>query len=201
MGINGYGLTLAGGTLGSFSGVEAVTVGGVELAFDEFSTIESYAVGTATFTNGSASVTGSDTAWTSDMAGRQIRRNNYATWYTIASVGGATSITLTAVFAGTNGSGAYTILPTRLVESLPMGVRESPIEVTLVYAKTLYDAMLGALAARTEDEWTLTDSGGSTHVGDGRVAKVGNIQFGADGHATFTVTLTPTTVWSFTPAA
>lgn len=201
MGINGYGLTLVGDTIGAFTGVESVTVGGVELAFDEVATVESHVEGTATFTSGSATVSGSGSGWTADMAGRRIRRNNDSTWYTIASVAGATSLTLTANFAASTGSGAYTILPSRLVESLPMGVRESPIEVTLVYVKALYDTLLTALAARTEDEWTLTDSGGSTHVGDGRIRSVGNVTFGSDGHAAFTVSIQPTTCWAFTAAA
>lgn len=39
MAINGYGLTLAGSTTGSITGIESITVGGLELDFDEIATV------------------------------------------------------------------------------------------------------------------------------------------------------------------
>lgn len=198
MGINGYGLTLISGTHGAISGIESVSVGGIELAFDDVNSLESYTTGTATFTSGSAAVVGVGTAWSSDMIGRQIRRDNYATWYTIIAVADTTHLTLSATFGTTTGTAAYTILPSRLVESLPMGVRESPVDVTVTYSKTLYATLKAALEARTSSTWTLTDVEGSTHVGSGYVAAVSSLNLAADGHATFTLRLQPSTRWAFT---
>lgn len=53
--------------------------------------------GTAAFTSGSTSVTGTGTSWTSALVGRVIAAQTSAglgTWFVIAAVGGATSITL-----------------------------------------------------------------------------------------------------------
>jgi len=198
MGISGYGLTLAGTALGAFSGVKAVRVGGLTLAVDEVATIEAHRTGTATFTNGNASVVGVGTGWLTAMAGRRIQLDADATPHTILSVGGATAITLSAVYSDTGGAGAYTIFPSRIIENLPLGVREQPIEVDLVYVKTLYNTLRNAALAQTEDAFTLTDVEGSTHVGDGIVSKCGDVNLGSDAHAQFTVTLTPITSWVFT---
>jgi hypothetical protein len=85
--------------------------------------------------------------------------------------------------------------------NLPTKVREQPMEVTFVYDKTLYDTLRDAALAQTEDTFTLTDSEGSTEIGDGIVRRCGGKVLGSDGHAEFTVTLQPLTAWEFTPAA
>lgn len=69
--------------------------------------------------NGASAVVGSGTSWTSQMAGRFIRITDSDTantgdgfWYEIASVGSATTLTLTRKYGGTSisaGSAAYTI--------------------------------------------------------------------------------------------
>lgn len=62
---------------------------------------------TVTFTNGSATVSSTDTLFDSDFfPGMKIYLNADATWVTIASVESATSLTLTANYADTGGSGA-----------------------------------------------------------------------------------------------
>lgn len=86
----------------------------------------------------------------------------------------------------------------RVGEHLPLGVEESPIEVTISYVKTLYNSLRNALLAQTSETWTLTDSGASTHVGTGYVASVSGKKLGTDGHAFYTVTLMPATKWAFT---
>lgn len=199
--INGYGLTLESDVHGAFAGVESVTVGGLEVSFDEIATLEAHRTGTASFTNGSTAVVGTASGWTADMAGRRIRLDADGDEYAIASVTDATHLTLAAAFAGSTGSGAYTILPTRVVENIPLAVRESPMEVTLTYSQTLYETLRGAAKDRTESEWTLTDVESSVHVGEGRVRSVGGMTLGAEGHATFTVSLQPTTCWAFTAGA
>jgi hypothetical protein len=200
MTISGYGLTLEGVALGSLSGIERLRVGGVALAFDEVQTIDAWRQGTATFTTTSASVTGVGTAWETAMAGRRIRLDADGVDYWILSVEGATALTLTAAYGEAGGSGAYTIWPSRLAEHVPLGVLEQPIEVDFCYDETLYDALRDAALAQTEDEFTLTDSESSVHVGDGRVSRCGDLVLGPDSHMHFTVTLTPTTQWEFTPS-
>jgi len=201
MSISGFGATLEGLALGSFAGVKAIRVGGVTLAFDEVMTIEAHRDGTATFTNGSAAVTGVDSNWTSDMAGRRIQLDADGTVVTVLSVGGATALTLTANYTDTGGSGAYTMFPTRVAEHVPLGVLEQPISIDFVYEPTLWSALNGAALAQTEDTFTLTDVEGSTHVGLGRVETCGDMRLGSDASAQFTVTLMPTTAWEFTPVA
>jgi hypothetical protein len=77
-----------------------------------------YATGTVSVTNASATVTGSGTSWTTNMAGRWINvplsTSNSTTgddeWYEIASVESATSLTLNNQYQGGTASGAtYTI--------------------------------------------------------------------------------------------
>ena len=201
MSISGYGLTLAGTALGSFAGVKAVRVGGIAVALDEIATIEAHRDGEATFTNGSDQVTGDGTNWTSAFVGRRIQLDADATIHWVESVEGVEALTLTANYSDTGGEGAYTIWPDRVVENLPLGVREAPIEVDLVYNAALWSAINAAALARTEDTFTLTDAQSSTHVGLGRVTRCGDLTLGADGHAQFSVSLQPTTCWAFTPSA
>ena len=129
MAINGYGLTLVGGSTGAITGIESVSVGGLTLKFDEIATV-----------------------------------------------------------ADTN----------RVVENLPLGVREGPMTVTIRYVKTIYNSLRNALLAQTSETWTLTDSGSSTEAGTGYVASVTDRQLGTGAHSTFSVTLMPATKWTFT---
>lgn len=62
-----------------------------------------YTTGTLSVNQGSTTVTGSGTTWTSAMIGRQIFISNR--WYVIANVGSTTSITLATAFADANVSG------------------------------------------------------------------------------------------------
>lgn len=74
------------------------------------STVATYSTGTVTATNGSATVTGSGTVWTSAMIGRKIRVASGQPYYVIKSVGSTTSIILATVFQETTATGAtYTI--------------------------------------------------------------------------------------------
>jgi hypothetical protein len=73
-------------------------------------TIEDTDTGTATFTTNSATIVGDATSWTSNMMGGQIKNDTDAVYYTIQSVGSATSLTLTSTYAQTGGvSAAYTL--------------------------------------------------------------------------------------------
>jgi hypothetical protein len=72
-------------------------------------TIEDTDTGTATFTNGSATVVGDATSWTANMMGGQIKDDTDGVYYTIQSVSSATSLTLTSVYTQTGEEGAYTL--------------------------------------------------------------------------------------------
>lgn len=129
MGISGYDLTLVGASLGSFAGVNTVSVGGVEVDVAEYLAVD-------------------DTDY--------------------------------------------------VPEKLPMAVREQPMEVTIKYAKTLYNTLRDAALGKTLDTFTLTDSESSTHVGAGWVTKCGPVNLGTTDISEFTVTITPQTKWAFT---
>jgi len=101
---------------------------------------------------------------------------------------------VTLDFSEVKGVGDTNRIPT----NLPMTVRESPIEITLTYAKANYAKLRTALKEQTSDTWTVTDSGGSTHAGLGYVAGVSGLNYDTDGHATYTVTVQPTTSWTYT---
>lgn len=83
-----------------------------ECAMHDRTSEDYYNAGTAAVTNLSTSVTGTSTAWTSDMEGMAFRVNEFAKEYTIKSVNSATSITLKEPYDGDTGSGkSYKINP------------------------------------------------------------------------------------------
>lgn len=70
-----------------------------------------YKTGTISVTNGSATVTGSGTAWsTNAQAGNTFKIKGESVIYTVASVNSDTSITLSANYAGSTGSGKEYII-------------------------------------------------------------------------------------------
>jgi len=114
-----------------------------------------------------------------------------------ALVGDIQSITvggLTLDFSEVKGVGDTNRIPT----NLPMTVREAPMEVVMTYVKTLYDAARDAAKAQTSETWTLTDADSSTHIGTGYISGVSGLNYDTDGHATYTITITPATTWAFT---
>ncbi len=82
-----------------FGRVQATTV----------ATVAPYSTGTATFTQGSATVTGSGTTWTTGMTGRKIALGLGSPWYRVTYVS-STSLTLSDVYAeATATASVYTI--------------------------------------------------------------------------------------------
>jgi len=66
-----------------------------------------YKIGSASVTNGSATVTGVDTLWSAEVsAGDIFTIVGDNAWYEVGSVGSNTSITLTSTYAGSTASGA-----------------------------------------------------------------------------------------------
>lgn len=72
--------------------------------------IAPYQVGTITANNGSNSITGSGTLWTSAIVGRKIRIAGRVEFYTIAAVTPDTTLTLDQNFIGTSGAGQTYII-------------------------------------------------------------------------------------------
>lgn len=71
---------------------------------------EDYTTGTITLTNGSATVTGSGTTFTSAMVGRWIKLDDYDEWYEISAFVSTTELTLRQAYQGITSAGAsYTI--------------------------------------------------------------------------------------------
>ena len=74
---------------------------------------QAYNTGTAAFTLGSATVTGTGTAWIVDMVGRQIRAGFSTGWYNIKSVNPATqTITLDLPWGNPSVTSGYQIIKT-----------------------------------------------------------------------------------------
>jgi hypothetical protein len=70
-----------------------------------------YSTGTVSVTNGSATVTGTTTAWPATFVGRSIKVGTDGVTYKITAAS-ATSLTLSTTYAGTTGSGkSYAIMP------------------------------------------------------------------------------------------
>lgn len=68
-----------------------------------FITAAPYTTGTVTLTEGSATIIGTDTVWTSAMVGRKFSCGGAT--YVISTVTPSTELTLTTVYAGTSGTG------------------------------------------------------------------------------------------------
>ncbi len=69
-----------------------------------------YVTGTAAFTNGSATVTGTGTTWSATShLGWVIRNNANGTWHLVTAVGGGTSLTISPAASFTAATSAYTL--------------------------------------------------------------------------------------------
>lgn len=74
-----------------------------ECALSDRSSEDWYNTGTVSVTNGSTSITGAGTNWTSEMEGMTFRVNEFAKNYTVKSVNSTTSITLKESYDGATG--------------------------------------------------------------------------------------------------
>lgn len=78
--------------------------------YGEIRTVTNYTTGTVTITNGSRTVTGSSTVWTSAMEGRFFRPQSGNHWYKIIRVVSATELTLYSAITESSASDrTYTI--------------------------------------------------------------------------------------------
>jgi hypothetical protein len=78
-------------------------------------TVAPYTTGTIAVTNGSSSVVGTGTAWTTALHGNQVLKvSGDSNWYFISSVGSTTGITLATKYVGTTAAAAtYSIYTVR----------------------------------------------------------------------------------------
>lgn len=83
-----------------------------ELCIGDLSKKDFYTTGTIAVTNGNATITGTNTQWTSAMVGLPFRVDEFGELYIIESFTNAGSITLNKKYRGSTGSGkSYTIAP------------------------------------------------------------------------------------------
>ena len=81
-----------------------------QAAFGDRSKTDYYNAGTVTVTDGSTTITGSGTAFESQMEGMSFRSNDFSKSYVIQSVDSTTQLTLRDKFEGTTASGkSYTV--------------------------------------------------------------------------------------------
>ena len=86
----------------------------------------------------------------------------------------------------------------RIPTNLPMTLRDSPLELVMTYDETLYNTLRALLVAQTSRTWTITGSDSSTHVSAAWVSSMTGLNYDSDGHATYSMTITPATTWAFT---
>lgn len=77
---------------------------------DWFQTTDDYTTGTVSITDGSATITGTDTVWTAAMVGRKIRFEGSIASYTIKTFSSATSLILDQTFQGTTDTSATYVI-------------------------------------------------------------------------------------------
>ena len=92
-----------------------------------------YSTGTLSVNFGSTSVTGSGTAWTSDMVGQSILIGDY--WYIISAVGSATGLTLSSPMVGTSLSGDTYVIATTVNNTGLENLVVQNSSVSLIYGR------------------------------------------------------------------
>jgi hypothetical protein len=121
-----------------------------------------YVAGTAAFTSGSATVTGTGTTWTASMVGANIKNNAAGVWYKITGFTSATSITISPVAAAAAAASAYTIQ-----------MAESDV------AREFNPANVGNYATTGTTNWQTSETAGGFHpvlaTANGNLGATGNI--------------------------
>lgn len=103
---------------------------------------QAYTTGTATFTNGSATVTGAGTTWVAAMEGGNIKSDTDGVWVKILSIDAVNQLTLYSPYPSTGGAGhSYTMaVSPGWSGSGTGGYEESPI-TTLQYLINVSNAV------------------------------------------------------------
>lgn len=98
-----------------------------------------YNTGTATFTKGSTTVTGSGTVWTEAMEGRDIKPFMVGTtpidgdekgWYRITDVADGTTLTISSAYPYSTKTGAIYVIGTTHEKSLTVNVLHNPLDMS-----------------------------------------------------------------------
>jgi hypothetical protein len=104
-----------------------------------------YNTGTITMTNGSTTVTGSGTAWTTAMEERQLKVSNYAPVLTITDVTGPTTLTIDQPWYGAASTGtsyqilqAYVTVPTDFLTFVSVNDVQNRWRLWVNYFDTTY---------------------------------------------------------------
>lgn len=126
------------------------------------STVAPYSTGTATFTNASASVSGSGTTWTGFSARKMALAFN-APPYRILSVGGATAVTLARTYLETTASGTTYVVYQDEYDTA------STVD-TILSAQLLVNQLYGPMLAVSEDR---IDADAAVQSASGKPTKVG----------------------------
>ena len=150
-----------------------------------------YRTGTATVTNGSATVTGSGTLWLANVSANDLFVVSGVSYF-VSGVSTNTSLTLTAPYAGTTGGGkSYVIhrdFATILGVSVPL-MQDGDLETVAVYNRmvqamyTAYGSTPNGTAATADVTTSATDTTA------GRLLKVGDFGLGNSGVAETTADL------------
>ena len=121
-----------------------------------------YTTGTAAFTAGSATVTGTGTTWTAAHVGANIKNNASGVWYRITARASNTSITISPVATASAAASAYTI-------------QMAQTDV----AREFNPANVGNYATTATTSWAANETAGSYHPilasASGNLGATGNI--------------------------
>lgn len=131
-------------------------------AVTTISTVATYSTGTATFTNASASVTGSGTTWTG-FAARKMALALNSPFYRILSVGSATAVTLARTYLETTASASNYLIYQDEYDTA------STVDVILS-AQLVLNQFYGPMLAVSEDR---IDADATVQGATGKPIKVG----------------------------
>ena len=124
------------------------------------STVAPYSTGTATFTNASASVSGSGTTWTGFSARKMATAYN-APFYRILSVGGATAVTLARTYLEATATGSGYVV---YQDEYDTGSAVDTILSAQLVLNQWYGPMLSVSEDRIDAEATVQGSAGKPLV-------------------------------------
>ena len=82
---------------------------------------------------------------------------------------------------------------------IPGTVTEGPMTATVVYTSTVQAACRTQALTRTTETWTFADSAGTPFdwTGTGFLSAVSGVDSDPDSEDTFTITITPSTKWTY----
>jgi hypothetical protein len=190
MAICGYGTTLAGSSSGTLTGVESVTT-----PTDTLENIVAASLGDTNRipTNIPGGLTG---------GAMQARLSQTISGYGATCVGASSgAMNAQSIRIGGGSTAVINVKQlgdtNRVSNNIPGELTEAPITVVVVGDKTDEDKCHAAQLAQTVESWVTTGADGSTWTGNGHITSVSGGSLGTNGVYTFTITIQPTTTWTF----